>query len=305
MNTTPDARESQVSRTGLAQGIGAYLLWGLLPLYFTLLSRVGAGEIVATRILWSLGLLVLLIVATRRWAKLRAALTNRRVLLMLTASAALIAINWLVFIWAVFNHHVLEASLGYFLNPLVNVVLGLLVLRERLDRVQTAAVLLAALGVLVLASGAGAGLWISLTLAITFGFYGLVRKLAPVESLEGLTIETALLAPLAALYLWWLGDAIAFGSSLGLSLLLAAAGVVTAVPLLLFAAAARRLRYSTLGLLQYLAPTLQFILAITVFGEHMTLAHATCFALIWAGLFLYAGHGTLRARRARRIVPAE
>ncbi len=171
-----------VSRAGLAQGVAAYALWGLLPLYFKLLSGVDAGEIVATRILWSLVLLAVLVVALRRWRRLRSALASPRTLLMLSASALLIAVNWLVYIWAVLNHHVLEGSLGYFLNPLINVLLGVLVLRERLDRVQTAAVGLAALGVLVLAVGAGAGLWISLVLAVSFGLYGLVRKLAPVDS---------------------------------------------------------------------------------------------------------------------------
>ncbi|WP_188054717.1 EamA family transporter RarD [Sphingosinithalassobacter sp. CS137] len=296
----PPAPETPpVSRAGLAQGVAAYALWGLLPLYFALLRGVDAGEIVATRILWSLVLLAVLIAALRRWPRLRVAMASPRTLLMLSASALLIAVNWLVYIWAVLNHHVLEGSLGYFLNPLINVLLGVLVLRERLDRVQAAAVGLAALGVLVLAVGAGAGLWISLVLAVSFGLYGLVRKLAPVDSIEGLTIETAILAPVAGLYLLWLGERVAFGEELTLSLLLALAGVVTAVPLLLFAAAAKRLRYSTLGLLQYLAPTMQFLLAIFVFGEHMTRAHLVCFVLIWSGLALYAGRGTWEARRRR------
>jgi chloramphenicol-sensitive protein RarD len=200
------------------------------------------------------------------------------------------------------NGHVLGASLGYFLNPLVNVLLGVVVLGERLKRMQMAAVALAAAGVAVLASGAGTGLWISLSLAFSFGLYGLMRKIAPVESLEGLTVETALLTPFALAYMAWLAsnDALVFGDAPGLTALLVLAGAVTAVPLLLFAGAARLLPYSTLGLLQYLAPTLQFVLAITVFGEAMTPSHIVCFALIWAGLALYV----LSSVRKPRPVPA-
>ena len=293
----PDSPPRSDSRRGLAQGIGAYVLWGLLPVYFALLEGVNAGEVVADRVLWSLVFMLVIVAAMGRSARLRAALRDRRAVLMLAMSATLISINWLVYVWAVQSHHVLAASLGYFLNPLVNVVLGMIFLRERLSRVQAAAVGLAATGVLVLALAAGAGLWVSLVLAFSFGFYGLIRKLAPVESIEGLTIETALLTPVAAAYLIWLGPAMAFGSTPGLSVLLAAAGVITAIPLLLFAAAARSLRYSLLGLLQYIAPTMQFLLAVFAFGEPVTRAHIVCFAFIWSGLALYALHGSFVARR--------
>jgi chloramphenicol-sensitive protein RarD len=247
-------------------------------------------EVVAQRVLWSVLFLAGLILIRRRWTQLRSALGNPKALRILALSALLIGANWLIYIWAIGARHVLETSLGYFLNPLVNVVMGVVLLKERLTRAQGLAVGLAALGVSVLAIGASAGLWISLSLAGTFATYGLLRKIAPVDSLEGLMVETILLAPLAALYLLWLGGqgGMAFGTELGLSLLLALGGVVTAVPLLLFAAGARRLRYSTLGLLQYVAPTIQFLLAVLAYGEPLTTAHLICFALIWTGLAIYA-----------------
>ncbi len=277
------------NRVGLTHAIAAYLLWGMLPLYFLLLKGVDAIEVVADRILFSLILMVGVMAVMKRWGQLGRVIRSPRTLGFLVLSAVLISINWLVYVWAVQHHHVLEASLGYFLNPLINVLLGVVVLRERLSRVQVAAVALAGAGVAVLASGAGAYLWISLTLGLSFGIYGLVRKMIPVETLEGLTIETALLAPIALGYLIISSGRgeLALGSTTELTLLLALGGVVTAVPLLLFGSAARRLPYSLVGLLQYIAPTIQFALAITVFGEAMTLAHAICFGLIWAGLAVF------------------
>ena len=294
----PATPAASLDRRGLGFGLGAYLIWGFLPLYFLLLAGVTAGEIVADRIVWSLVLLIGILAVAGRFGKLLAVLRDTRTLGLLAISAALISVNWLVYIWAVQHDHVLAASLGYFLNPLVNVLIGVVVLGERLTRTQMAAVALAAAGVIVLAVGAGAGLWISLTLAVSFAFYGLVRKVAPVESLEGLTIETGLLTPIALGYMAWLAsnDALVFGDAAGMTGLLVLAGAITAVPLLLFAGAARLLPYSTLGLLQYLAPTLQFLLAITVFGEVMTLSHIICFALIWSGLALYV-FGSVRRPR--------
>lgn len=289
------------ARKGVAFGLSAYLLWGFLPVYFKLLGGVAPTEVVAQRVLWSVLLLAGLIAATRRWPQLRAAIANPQALRILTLSALLIGANWLIYIWAIGARHVLETSLGYFLNPLVNVVMGVVLLKERLTRAQGMAVGLAALGVSVLAAGAVSGLWISLSLAGTFATYGLLRKIAPVDSLGGLTIETVLLLPLAAAYLLWLGaDGMAFGDDLGTSLLLALGGVVTATPLLLFAAGARRLPYSTLGLLQYVAPTIQFLLAVLAYGEPLTTAHLFCFALIWSGLAIFAFDGLWRGRQAAR-----
>ena len=293
-------------RAGFLLGLGAYLAWGVLPLYFKLLAMVPPIEIVANRILWSLIFLGLLVTLWRRWGLIRAALSAGRILVTLAITAALIGTNWLIYIWAVVHGHVLETSLGYYLNPLFNVLLGVIILKERLSRAQLGAVLLAAAGVALLAWGAVSGLWISLSLAISFGLYGFIRKIAPVDALEGLSVETALLAPASFLYLLWVHDGIsglaAFGPAA--TFLLVLAGLITAVPLLLFNAAAKRLPFSTLGFLQYIAPSLQFLLAVLVFGEPFTAVHALCFGAIWTALAIYAGEG-LRLGRARARASAE
>ena len=285
-------------------GLTAYLIWGVMPLYFKLLARVSAVEIVAHRILWSLVFLGVLVTLLRRWSEIRAALATGRVLTTLIVTAVLIAVNWLVYIYSVVSGHVLEGSLGYYLNPLVNVLLGVALLGERLSRVQVFACLLAGAGVAVLAAGAGAGLWISLTLAISFASYGFLRKVAPVDALEGLWIETAILAPVSLGYVLWLQRAGtagfgAFGTQTDLLLILG--GAVTATPLLLFTAAAKRLPYSTLGFLQYVAPSLQFLLAVLVFGEPFTRAHALCFGAIWTALAIFSVEGWRAAARARAL----
>ncbi|WP_374296155.1 EamA family transporter RarD [Sphingomonas sp.] len=277
------------ARTGLILGIGAYVTWGLLPLYLKLLAGVPAFQVVAHRILWSVVLLLLVVVAMRRGAAIRAA-AQGRTLLLLCGSAGLIAVNWLVYIWAVQHAHVLEASLGYFINPLVNVALGVAVLGERVRRGQAVAIGIAAAGVLLLALSGGGALWISLTLAVTFGVYGLLRKVAAIDALGGLTVETLLLSPFAALFIAQaqMAGTGAFGQSMRMDVLLVLAGAVTTAPLLMFAAAARRMRYATLGLLQYLAPTLQFLQAVLLFGETLKPVHIATFTLIWAGCALYA-----------------
>ncbi|WP_112381564.1 EamA family transporter RarD [Sphingomonas carotinifaciens] len=277
------------ARTGLILGIGAYVTWGLLPLYLKLLAGVPAFQVVAHRILWSVALLLLVVLAMRRGAAIRAA-ARGRTLLLLCGSAGLIAVNWLVYIWAVQHAHVLEASLGYFINPLVNVALGVAVLGERVRRGQAVAIGIAAVGVLLLAVSGGGALWISLTLAVTFGVYGLLRKVAAIDALGGLTVETLLLSPFAAIFIAQvqMAGTGAFGQSMRLDVLLVLAGAVTTAPLLMFAAAARRMRYATLGLLQYLAPTLQFLQAVLLFGETLKPVHIVTFTLIWAGCALYA-----------------
>ncbi len=288
-----------LSRTGLLYGLGAYLLWGFLPLYFKLLTQVNSSEIVGHRILWSLVFLAVLATLWRRWPAIRTAATTSRVLMTLMLTALLIAVNWLIYIWAVINGHVLAGSLGYYLNPLVNVLLGVFILKERLSRAQIGAVVLAAAGVAVLATGAGRDLWISLALAFSFGLYGFLRKIAPVDSLEGLSVETALLAPLALGWILWLSvegqsGFGRFGWDTDLFLILG--GAVTAIPLLLFTAAAKRLPYSTLGFLQYIAPSIQFLLAVFVFGERLTTAHLVCFGAIWAALAIFTFEGVRRSR---------
>jgi chloramphenicol-sensitive protein RarD len=289
------------TRSGLLMGLGAYALWGVLPLYFKALVHVAATEIVAHRILWSLIFLGVLATLWKRWPKVRAALTDRRVALTLALTAVLIGINWLVYIYAVVSGHVLEGSLGYYLNPLVNVLLGVFLLKEKLSRFQKAAVFLAAGGVAILAFGAGEAIWISLTLAASFAVYGFLRKVAPVESLEGLWIETLFLAPLAFGWAMWLtrSGSGAFLDSRTTDLLLILGGALTAIPLLLFTAAAKRLPYSTLGFLQYLAPSLQFLLAVLVFGEPLTTAHLICFGAIWTALAIFVWEGLRVGRVAR------
>jgi len=300
--------DQSLSRAGLLYGLGAYFLWGFLPLYFKLLTAVPPSEIVGHRIVWSVVFLAILATLWRRWPAIRAAVATPRVLMTLTLTALLIGANWLIYIWAVLNGHVLAGSLGYYLNPLVNVLLGVVVLKERLSRAQAFAVLLAAAGVAVLATGAGPDLWISLALAFSFGLYGFFRKVAPVDSLEGLSIETALLAPLALGWVIWLaqrGEG-GFGQfGLGTDTLLILGGAVTAVPLLLFTAAAKRLPYSTLGFLQYIAPSIQFLLAVLVFGEALTRTHILCFAAIWAALAIFTFEGLRQGRAARARARAE
>lgn len=290
--------------SGLLLAFGAYIVWGLLPLFFVALRGVGALEVVAHRICWSVLLLGAIVLATGRWARLRVALTAPRTRARLLLSASLIACNWLVYIWSVTTHQIIAASLGYFLNPLVNVMLGVALLGERLGRAQAAAVALAAAGVATLAigTGVGHGLWVSLTLAISFALYGLVRKTTPVEALEGLTVETMALAPIAAGYLAWNGTP-GLAQPGVVPVLLIASGAVTALPLLLFAAAARLLPLSTLGLVQYLSPSLSFLIAVALLGERLTTPHLVCFGLIWSGLALVAADGVRAARRRTRMAP--
>jgi chloramphenicol-sensitive protein RarD len=293
--------EQKRSRAGLFYGLGAYLAWGFLPLYFKLLTQVSAAEIVAHRILWSLLFLAILATIWRRWPAIRAAVTSSRVLMTLVVTALLIAANWLIYIWAVINGYVLAGSLGYYLNPLVNVLLGVVLLKEKLTRGQMIAVGLAAAGVAVLAIGAASGLWISLALAFSFGVYGFIRKVAPVDALEGLTIETAVLAPVSLAWILWMqsegtGGFGAFDAATNIFLIVA--GAITAVPLLMFNAAAKRLPYSTLGFLQYIAPSIQFLLAVIAFGEAFTPVHMVCFGLIWSALAIFMVEG-VRLGRAR------
>jgi chloramphenicol-sensitive protein RarD len=293
---------SPIDSGGLALGVGAYVLWGVLPLYIHALRDVPALELLAHRVLWSVALLAVIVIGLRRARTILAA-ARGRTLLALVASALLIAVNWIVYIWAVQHDHLLEASLGYFINPLVNVALGMAVLGERLRRWQGAAIGLAALGVLVLAASGGGAIWISLTLAASFGLYGLVRKMVAIDALGGLTVETVLIAPFCLAWLIHAAQAGegAWGRSLWLDSMLVLAGALTAAPLLMFAAAARRMPYSTLGLLQYIAPSLQFLLAVLAFGEPLRPVHLVTFALIWSGCALFAWDSF---RASREIQPS-
>jgi chloramphenicol-sensitive protein RarD len=287
-------------RAGLAYGLAAYLAWGLLPLYFRALRGVPPLEILAHRIAWSVLLLAALTTWLGRWPQVARPLATWRGRLTLGATTALITVNWGVYIWAVHAGRVLEASLGYFINPLVNVLLGVLFLGERLSRRQVLAVGLAGLGVAALIASAGTLPWVALVLAVSFGFYGLLRKRERIDAVAGLFSETALLAPAAVAGLVWLaaGGQGHLGGAPGTSALLVAAGVITALPLVWFALGVQRLRLSTIGLLQYLAPTMQFSIAVFVFGEPFTAAHAVAFACIWGSLALYTFDVLAALRRA-------
>lgn len=287
-------------RLGGLYAFGAYLVWGLFPAYWKQLAGVEPGIVIAHRIAWSFLFVLALIGFGRRWGELRDALRAPRTLGLLALTTSLISSNWLLFIWAVNTGRVTEASLGYYINPLLNVLLARIFLGERLRRLQLFAVLVASAGVLFFTLGVGVFPWVSLVLATTFGIYGLLRKQAPVESLVGLTVETGLATPVAVAYLLWAGTGgtAVFGSTLRNLLFLAGSGAATAIPLLWFALGARRLRYTTMGILQYVAPTCQLGLAVLAYGEPFTLRHAVTFGLIWTAVALYAVDGLLARRRA-------
>lgn len=278
-------------RRGLYYALAAFVLWGVAPAYFKLIQQVPPAEIIVHRILWSCVLMALVLGLSRRFVGWRHLRDNPRLLATLALTALLISGNWLTFVYAVNSGRMLDASLGYYINPLVNVLLAVLFLGERLRRLQAAAVLLALLGVVYQVYELGRLPWISLVLAFSFGCYGLLRKQVTLDALNGLGIETALVAPLALIYfvqLYAQGQA-QFGQvSLSLDALLIAAGVVTSVPLALFAAGARRLPYTTIGFLQYISPSIGIVLAVACYGEHFGPARAVTFGLIWLGLALFS-----------------
>lgn len=272
-------------------GLGAYGCWGLLPLYLKALADASAVEILCHRVLWAHLFLLAIVWRSGRLPEVRAAFRPSRTLAALGLTSILITANWLVYIWAIVSGRLLEASLGYYINPLVNVLLGMLVLKERPDRSALAAVALASVGVGWLALRSGSPPWLSLVLALTFGLYGLLRKQIPVGSLSGLTIETALLLPFVGAYLArqsWVGRGSFMAGNPTLDALLILAGPVTAIPLLLFAGAARRLPLWTLGLLQYISPSIQFLLAVGLFGEHLGSDRLLAFGFIWSALLVFA-----------------
>ena len=288
------------ARVGLFCGLGAYAAWGVLPVYFKALADVPPMLIVAHRIVWSLVALALLVSFLKGWPAVRDAARNTKTRNTLVLTATLIAVNWLLYVYAINSGQILAGSLGYYLNPLANILLGRFFLRETLSPRQWAAVAVAAGGVAVLAAGALDTLWLSLTLCFSFATYGLLRKRVAVDSLSGLTVETMILAPLALAYLGYEashGSAM-FGSTGSDAALLLAAGVISTIPLLLFTEAARRLPYATVGMLQFIAPTVQFLLAVLVYDEPMTRAHGIAFAAIWAAVALYMS-GMLAQRRVR------
>jgi chloramphenicol-sensitive protein RarD len=276
---------------GVVYACAAFLIWGISPIYWKAMQAVPAFEIILHRMVWSFIFLLPLIIIMRRWQEFIDALKNARALLILLITALIVGGNWLLYIWAVNSGYLLQASLGYYINPLVNVVLGVVFLKERLRRLQIVAVALATIGVIYLTVYYGEFPWIALTLAVTFGFYGLIRKVAPVGSLVGLTVETLLLSIPALTYLFYLdsqGQGTIFRVSLKLDLMLMGCAPLTAVPLLFFTLGARRLYLSTLGLLQYIAPSCMFILAVFLFREPFSIAQVVTFILIWTALAIYS-----------------
>jgi chloramphenicol-sensitive protein RarD len=288
---------------GMLYATFAFFCWGLFPLYFHAIGEVPAMEILAHRMLWSLLFLVLVLTARSQWKWLPQVLRQPRVLFSFVASAVLLTANWFVYIWSVNNGHVIDASLGYFINPLVNVLLGLVVLKEKLRRGQWIAIGVAAGGVAWLTWQAGQLPWIALILGITFGAYGLLRKTAALAALEGLSLETMILFPLALVYVLWLtlhGQNTFINSAFDSTRwLLAAAGPITAIPLLLFAAGARKIPMAVLGLLQYLSPTMQALLGVGVFHEAFPTPRLIGFIVIWAALALYVLEGLWASKRAK------
>jgi chloramphenicol-sensitive protein RarD len=292
-------------RPGIAYAALAYTLWGLFPLYFRHLAAVAASEVLVHRVVWSLAFLLVLLAWQKRWAWLATVLKQPKVLGAFAASALLLSTNWVTYIWAVTNGHVIDASLGYFITPLVNVALGYTVLHERPRHAQWAALALATLGVLWLTVQGGQLPWIALVLAASFGAYGLLRKIAVLGALEGLALETLLLAgpALVALVLWWGRGPASFPTpDLATNLWLIGVGPLTAVPLLLFAHGARRVTMATLGLLQYLAPTIQFLLAVWLFHEPLQPGRLAGFVLIWLALAIYSAESLWRLRQGSTAV---
>lgn len=300
--------EADPNRGGITAALSCYILWGILPIYFKLLAHIHALELVGWRVLFSLPVCLVFVLVLGRWSELRAAAAQRGVLLRLAITALLVGANWLIYVTAVDAGHVLAASLGYYIIPLVNVVLGTALLGERLNRVQWVAVALATAGIALLLAGAVDMLGVALAMAITFALYGYVRKLTPVGAVPGLTIETVLLAPFALAVVATFarspdGSAMLAGTST--AALLASTGVVTAVPLLLFAVAARKLDLTTLGFAQFISPTISFFIGVFLYGEPLDSVRIACFVLIWLALVVFSWdmlrRSSLHARLKSRL----
>ncbi|AXX61230.1 TPA: EamA family transporter RarD [Vibrio vulnificus] len=296
------AEEQQKARQGVLLALGAYTMWGIAPIYFKSLAAVSPLEILSHRVVWSFFLLAALLHFGRHWRTVRDVLTSKSKMLYLVTTAILVGANWLIFIWAVNANHMLDASLGYYINPLINVLLGMLFLGERLRKLQWFAVTLAACGVLVQLVVFGSVPIVAIALAFSFGFYGLLRKKVSVDAQTGLFIETLVMLPAAAIYLLFIANTPTsnmLANPSQLNLLLIAAGVVTTLPLLCFTGAATRLKLSTLGFFQYIGPSLMFLLAVLIYGEAFTSDKALTFAFIWGALVVFSFDG-LRYRRNSR-----
>ncbi|MDE1315293.1 EamA family transporter RarD [Vibrio aestuarianus] len=296
---TPE-EEQQRSRQGVLLAIGAYTMWGIAPIYFKAISAVSALEILSHRVVWSFFLLAALLHFGRSWRSVRDVMSNKSKMLYLITTSLLVGSNWLIFIWAVNANHMLDASLGYYINPLLNVVLGMLFLGERLRKLQWVAVALAAIGVTIQLVVFGSVPVVAIALATTFGFYGLLRKKVALDAQTGLFIETLVMLPAAAIYLLFIADSATSNMATNptsINILLVAAGVITTLPLLCFTGAATRLKLSTLGFFQYIGPSLMLLLAVLVYGEAFTSDKAITFAFIWGALVLFSFDGLTYKRK--------
>ncbi|MGL6026812.1 MAG: EamA family transporter RarD [Vibrio sp.] len=294
--------EQQDARKGMLLAVSAYTMWGIAPIYFKALGAVSALEILSHRVLWSFFLLAILVQLGRRWGNVQSVVKTPRKLGLLLITALLVGVNWLIFIWAINSNHLLDASLGYYINPLLNVLLGMLFLGERLRKLQWFAVMLAAIGVAIQLVVFGSVPIVAIALATTFGVYGLLRKKIQIDAQTGLFLETLFMLPAAAIYLFWIADSTTSNMVLNpwqLNLLLVCAGVVTTLPLLCFTGAAARLKLSTLGFFQYIGPSLMFLLAVLIYGEAFSSDKALTFAFIWSALLIFSFDGLKTARAAR------
>lgn len=294
-------------KKGILYGVGAYLLWGLFPIYWKWLETVPAIQVISHRIIWSFVLLALILLVTRQWRAFRSAVFTRKVVLIYLASAIFLSINWLTYVWAINSGFVVESSLGYFINPLLSVLLGVLFLREKLRPWQWLPLGLAAVGVTYVAIAYGQFPWIALTLACSFAVYGLIKKTAPLGSLYGLTLETGLLFVPAVVFLVVMegrGQGAFLHSGSTRDLLMAGAGVVTTIPLLMFSSAAQRIPLSMVGVLQYITPTMQFLLGLLVYHEPFSQSRLIGFCIVWLALLMFWGEGLLANRRTRLVAEA-
>ncbi|EJG1536486.1 EamA family transporter RarD [Vibrio parahaemolyticus] len=300
---TPE--EQQRARQGVLLAVGAYTMWGIAPMYFKSIAQVSPLEILSHRVIWSFFLLAALLHFGRHWRSVYHIATDKKKIAYLLSSSVLIGGNWLIFIWAVNSNHMLDASLGYYINPLINVLLGMVFLGERLRKLQWFAVVLAGCGVLVQLIVFGSVPIVAMALAMSFGFYGLLRKKVSVDAQTGLFVETLILLPAAAVYLLFIASsptANMIENPWQLNTLLIAAGVVTTLPLLCFTGAATRLKLSTLGFFQYIGPSLMFFLAVLIYGETFTMDKAITFAFIWGALVVFSFDGLRNNRRSRRAI---
>jgi chloramphenicol-sensitive protein RarD len=301
LNNRQPSTPPPLDRIGLGAAIGAYTAWGFMPVFFKQLSKVPALEIIAHRVVWAVPLLIIIMAFRRQLGEYRDGFASWPLLRWMLGSAALISVNWLIYVWAVNNQHILAASFGYYLNPLMNIAVGTIFLREQVNHNQMIAIGVAVLGVLVMGVGAIDTLWISLSLAASFCAYGLVRKFAPVGAVPGLAIETSLILPVAmagAFWFAWSGPHPGWGSDAHTTWLLVAGGAITAIPLLLFATAARRMSYTAIGFIQYIGPTLQLLCGVLLYGEELTTARVISFGLIWLALGIFSWDAVRRVRSA-------